>query len=256
MTKLHELLAAQETPTKAANVVAEDTLKKFKNVEHFFSGEEVALQMIEQSAANEAIESQAKVSKPVVTTVYDTLEYNLGIWAKAEDVQYQKNQTNCTATGTVMWNGVPFLIGLPVDELLGLESRLVKLKELIAAAPTQDASLNWVPAPEINAHVFKLREPLKTTKTEKTPFPFEKSPATDKHPAQVEIMTKDAVVGTFSKMKFTGTCTAVQKSDAIVLIDDLLIEIKQARMRANETVAVSDKIAAKIVNLILEPFKK
>ena len=255
MTKLHELLAAQETPTKAANIVFEDTLKKFKNVEHFFSGEEVSLQMIEQSPANEAIEGQAKVSKPVVTTVHDTLAWALGIWARAEDLQYQKNQTNRTATGTVLWKGEPFLVDLPVDELLGLEARLVKVKALIEAAPTQDASLNWLPAQDLGAHVFKLREALKTTKTEKTPFPFEKSPATDKHPAQVEVMTRDAVVGSFSKMKFTGTCTAVQKSDAILQIDEFLVEIKQARMRANEAVAVEGKIGDKIVGLIMEHFK-
>ena len=255
MTKLHELLAAEKTPTAAWNTLQEDTLKKFKNPDHFFHGHSKSLLMIEDTAANHAEEDKSREDKPVPTTVYDTLEYALGIFAKAEDLQYQKNATNRVAVGTVMWEGKPLLEGLPVDELLGLEARIQKIRGIIEAAPTLDATKNWVHAPQLGTHVWELAQAEKTTKTEKTVFPIVMSPATDKHPAQVQAATKDSVVGTFSTMKRSGACTAVQKSDALVRVDALLIEIKQARMRANETVAVDGKIADKIVNLLLEPFK-
>lgn len=253
MAKLHEILAAQDTPMKAWHAMIEDTLKKFKAADHYFNGHEKTLSMIEDSPANTALAAAARESKPVVTNVFDTLKWALDIFADAEDLQYQKNQTNRSATADIMWHGKVLLSGVPVDELLGLEARLVKIRELIATVPTLDAALNWVPAQDVSPHVFKLAQPHETTKTEKRPYPFVKAPATEQHPAQVEVFTKDEVVGTFITMKFTGAATAVQKSDALVNIDLLMREIKQARMRANEVPAVVEKIAAQIVEVILKP---
>lgn len=255
MTKLHELLAAEKTPTAAWNTLREETIKKFKNAEHFFRGHSKSLAMIEDTPANRAEEEKAREDKPVPTTVWDTLDYALKIFAKAEDLQYQKNATNRVATATVMWQSKVLLEDLPVDELLGLEARLGKLREVIEAIPTLDATKHWQDAPQIGDHVWELPFAEKTTKTEKIVVPIIMAPATEQHPAQVQAIQKDNVVGTFALMRRSGEATAVQKSDAIVRVDELLVEIKQARMRANETVALSGGIADKIVNLIMEPLK-
>lgn len=255
MAKLHELLAAEKTPTAAWNTLLEETLRKFKNPESYFFGHSKSLKMLDESPANAAEEGKAREEKPVASTVFDTLEYALSIFAKSEDLQYQKNATNRIATGTVMWKGKELLPGLPVDELLGLEARIQKIRGLIDAAPTLDASKYWKKAEQLGAHVWELAQPEQTTKTEKVLSAVQMSPATDKHPAQVQAVTKDNIVGTFSTMKRSGACTTVQKADALVLVDELLVEIKQARMRANETVAVDDKIADTLVQLLLEPFK-
>lgn len=252
MAKLHELLAAEKTPTGAWNQLFEDTLKKFKNPTHFFDGHSKSLQMIEDSPANKAIEDQAREEKPVTTTVYDTLEYALDIFARAEDLQYQKNATNRKATGTVMWRGKTLLDGLPVDELLGLEARLTKLRGLLLEVPTLDATKHWV---EQGGYVFALQYPEETTKTEKQLIPVTLKEATKEHPAQVQAVQKDVVVGKFKMIKRSGSATALQKAEAIKRIDELLVEIKQARMRANETEAECGKIAKTLVDLILEPFK-
>lgn len=255
MTKLHELLAAEKTPTAAWNAVREETIKKFKNPDHFFHGHDRSLEMIEDTAANNAEQAMFRVSKPVTTTVYATLDFALGLFARAENLQYQKNATNRMATGTVLWNGEPLLQDLPVDELLGLESRLGDIRKVIDAAPTLDATKHWVPAPDIGSHVFQLKEPERKTKTRKTIRAILLSPATDKHPAQVHANQEEDNVGIFIDMKRSGACTAAQKANALVRIDTLIVEVKQARMRANETVAVDGKIADKLVQLILEPFK-
>lgn len=255
MTKLHELLAAEKTPTAAWNTLREETLKKFKNPVNYFRGHSKSLSMIDETPANQAEEAKSKEERPVASTVYDTLEYALKIFAKAEDVQYRKNATNRVATGTVMWKGAPLLAELPVDELLGLEARLGKIKELIEAIPTLDGSKPWVRATSMGEHVWQLPEPEKTTKTEKIVTPIVMAAATDKHPAQVQAVSKDVVVGTFANMMRSGEATTVQKADAIMRIDELMVEIKQARMRANETVAVDGSVADKIINLILEPLK-
>jgi len=254
MAKLHELLAAEKTPTGAWNSLYEDTLKKFKNPTHFFDGHSKSLKMIEDSPANTATEDQAREEKPVTTTVYETLDYALDIFGKAEDLQFQKNSTNRKAHGTVMWKGQALLKDMPVDQLLGLEARLTKLRLLYAEVPTLDATKHWKPAPNISAHVWELGFPEVATKTEKKTIPNVVVPATKEHPAQVAMSQRDDVIGKYTITKRSGSATALQKAEALKRVDELLIEIKQARMRANETTVEVGSVSDVLLPLLLEPF--
>ena len=209
--------------------------------------------MIDDSPANVAIQDQAREEKPVTTNVYETLEYALDIFGKAEDLQYQKNVTNRHASGLVMWKGET-LFELPIDEMLGLEARLTKLRLLIAEVPTLDASKHWAPATDISAHVWQTVYPEETTKTEKKVVPIIMKDATKEHPAQVQAIQRDDVVGKFTTIKRSGSATALQKAEALKRIDELLVEIKQARTRANETLVTAGKISDRLLPLLLEPF--
>lgn len=255
MAKLHELLAAEKTPTGAWNALIEDTLKKFKNPDNFFKGHSKTLAMISDSAENKAVEDSAREEKPVTTTVYDTLDYALDIWARAEDLQFQKNATNRKATGDVMFRGQVILTGLPVDELLGLEARLTRIRQVFEAIPTVDATKDWELSSQLGELIWVTKFPEETTKTEKVMLPVVMAPATDKHAAQVQAVTKDVVVGKYTTIKRTGEATALQKAEAIKVVDELTIAVKQARMRANETEAVTDKIADTIKAILMAPLK-
>jgi len=255
MTKLHELLAAEKTPTGAWNQLHEDTMKKFKNPTHFFEGHSKSLAMIEDSAPNKAIEAQAREEKPVTTTVLSTLEYALAVFVRAEDFQFQKNKTNQIATGDILWKGNVIAPKVPVDELLGLEARLTKLRQLFQDIPTLDATKEWVKDPNQGSDIWIAKYPEETTKTEKTEIPLILKDATEHHPAQVKSLTKDIVVGKFTMTRRSGSATALQKAEIIKTVDDLLVEIKQARMRANETEIVKDKIGSTLIELILKPLK-
>lgn len=255
MAKLHELLAAEKTPMAAWNQVQLETLQKFKNPSHFFDGHSRSLAMIEDSPANKATEDQAREEKVVTTTVYETLEYALDLFGKSEDLQFQKNATNRKATASIMWNGAVLLADMPVDELLGLEARLTKIRELIAAVPTLDASKRWLIASNSPPGVWTVVFPEDTIKTDKQVIPITLKEATKEHPAQVQAIQKDVTVGKFTTIKRSGAATALQKANAFKCIDMLLVEIKQARMRANETVVESGSVAAVLVPLLLDPFK-
>jgi hypothetical protein len=255
MAKLHELLAAEKTPSAAWNQLREETLKKFGNA-HFFAGHSKALRMLEDTPANAAIQDQAREERPVVTTVFDTLQYALAIFGGSEDLQFQKNATNRLATGTVRWRGKDLLVDMPVDELLGLESRLTQIRALFVAVPTLDAARHWQRDETQGPSVWVSQYPEETTKTEKQMTPVQMAPATDKHPAQVQAVTRDIVVGKFTTVHRSGAATALQKAESIKMIDELLIEVKQARMRANETEVVKGSVAAVLVPLLLEPFRE
>jgi hypothetical protein len=254
MTKLHELLAAEKIPSSAWNQVCEETLKKFSNPANYFEGHSKSLAMLDESPANKAIEDQAREEKTVTTTVHDTLEYALELFAKAEDFQYQKNKTNQIATGTIEFRGT--LIGpVPVDSLLGLEARLTKIRQLLQAIPTLDATKHWTKDTNTGQNIWVSKYPEETTKTDKQVIPIVMAAATDKHPAQVQAATKDIVVGKNTTIKRSGAATALQKAETLKTIDELLIAVKQARMRSNETTVVKDVIGKVLVDLILKPLK-
>lgn len=251
MTKLHEVLAAEKTVSAAWSTLYEETLKKLGN-NHFFEGHTKSLKMLEDSPGNEAIEAQAAEHKALPTNVHDTLEYTLGILARHEDLQLQKNLTNTMAKADVEFRGQTIFTGLPVDQLLGLEARLTKVSTLFVTMPTLDASKNWTYDSQLGCWVAP---PEHTVKTEKIMVPVVMSPATDKHPAQVKESTKDNTVGKFTSIKRSGAVTAVQKAEAIKLIDELMVEVKKARMRANETVVVDAKLGKDLLALLMAPLK-
>jgi hypothetical protein len=252
MTKLHELLASEKTVAAAWNTLHAETLKKLGN-EQFYQGHDKALKMLADHPNNEAIEAAAAEHKRMQTNVYDTLDYALGIFANAENLQAAKNVTNTKALADVHFrNGILFA-ALPVDELLGLENRLGKMRELMLAVPTLDASRQWSLDPQTGAWTG---QPEYSTKTEKIIGAVELSPATDKHPAQIEKVTRDVPVGKITLVRRSGAATAVQKAEAIKLVDELLVEVKKARMRANETELVSgQRVGDTLKALILSTFK-
>lgn len=253
MAQLHELLAAEKVPTAAWNQIQEETKKKFGNP-HFFNGHSKSLKMIVEDETNKAIEDAAREEKEVVTTVYDTLEYALELFAKAEDIQFQKNATNQQALGQVSV-GTLMLAPMPVDELLGLENRLQKIRELFVLMPTVDAAVAWRPDNQAGKHIYVAEHPEVTTKTEKVPTPIVLAEATDKHPAQVNLVTKDVVVGKNTIVRRTGAATALQKAEAIKRVDSLMAEVKRARMRANETPIERVAVGGAITEWLLEPLK-
>lgn len=256
MSKLHELLAAEKTLVAAWNKLYDETMSKLGSPSDWFQGYSKSLSMIEDTPANKALEAQAAEEKQVTTTVRETLDYAFDIFARSEDLQYQKNATNRVAGADVMWRGQVLLENMPVDELLGLEARLVKIRAMFEKMPTMAGSRKWTPAPEIGPYVWQAANAEVNTKTEKVIVPVELSKATEKHPAQVQAVSKDNVVGTMTTIWRSGNCTTNQKAAALKNIDELMAEVKMARMRANQTEVINDRIGHKLKNVLMEAFNE
>jgi hypothetical protein len=253
MAKLHELLAVEKNVTSVANKLAEETSNKFSK-DQYFSGYIKTLKMLSDSPENSAIEEASRDERSLPTTVEETLEYLLGYWANAEDVIYAKNKTNQHANADLLFRGTTLVFNVPVDELLGLEVRLDNLRKLVDRIPTLDASKEWKPTNSRKGEYVSVNEEV-TSKTEKQMTAVVLYEATDRHPAQIERVTADKVVGTFKRKLFSGAATSKQKADALAILDELLVEAKQARQRANSVDASTDKIGSTITKLILSAFE-
>lgn len=255
MGKLHELLAVEKVKVGAANKLLSDTTYKFKKAE-YFSGHVKSLNMIEDSEQNKAIENAAYDVRNLPTTVHETLEYALKFWADAEDVIYQKNSTNKYAVADLYYQGNVISKDVSVDELLGLENRLEVLRKVFEEIPTLNAATRWQQnLGSGRAGAWEAVNPEITTKTERITVPVVLYEATDKHPAQVKESTLDRTVGTFSLEKYSGAATSAQKAKIINIVDELLTEVKQARMRANSVEASTEKIGNTLVDIIMGAFK-
>lgn len=252
--QLHELLAAEKTAVNARDQLTKDTTEKFAKGDSYFKGFTKTLSLFGDDPSNEKVQAAAREDKVLPTTVLTTLEYYFTYWAKAEDVLYRKNITNTTALADLVYEGQVLASGVPVDELMGLESRLSDLRKLATQIPTLDASKDWTPdTTAAQAGTWKTVLPTVTTKTEKETTPVVLYPHSDTHPAQVKEVSKDKIVGTFTMTHTSGATTAIQKANVLAIIDNLIIAVKQARTRANAVPVINAEIGAKITALILEP---
>lgn len=251
MGRLFELLASEKSLSDAANKLIAETKTKFQKAESYFKGHIKTLRMLEEKPENQAVELAAADHKPVTTNVLETLQYTLDHWAKAEDVIFQKNCTNQTARADLEFRGAVLKCDVPVDELMGLEARLTSLRGMLQEVPTLDASREWEPDTQRGAGFWKAKQKETTTKTEKVMTPVVMYAATDKHPAQIEKVTKDVVVGSFTQQYFSGSATTVGKSEAIKAVDDLIVECRKARNRANTVEAHNGRIGGDIVRVIM-----
>ena len=250
MSQLHEILAAEKTVTAASNKLVEDLRNKFSKPETFYSGFEKSLKMHEDGAASQAIEAQARESKPLTAVVFDNVEYALAAWAKTENLLASKNLTNTKALADINFRGNVIATGVPVDELLGLETRIVELRNLFSTMPTLDQSKSWQRDPATNDHAW-IANAENTTKTEKTLVPVVLAPATDKHPAQIEKTTQDRVVGLFTRVARSGCVTPTQKAEIMTVCDELLVAVKEARQRANTVEVVRSDVGTQITKILL-----
>lgn len=247
--KLHEILAIEKSAMGQMNVLLQDTLGKFGK-QHFFQGMIKNLKLLKDSPDNSAIEAAGSESKEVITTVKETLNYLARFWTQSEDIQFQKNVANQIAVGTISLEGFEAK-DIPIDELMGLEARLTKLREVFHAIPTLDATKVWQSS-SVREGVYMSSTPDITTKTEKIISPLILHESTKEHPAQVREVSKDEVIGTFTTHHFSGAITSLKKAEMLERIDVLLAEIKKARMRANSCEVKESKIGQSIMDYLLK----
>ena len=254
-TKLHAILAVEKTRTSQSTLLSTDAQQKFKKASHYFNGHLRTLKMLTESPENVAIEEAAREEKTVPTTVHETLNYMLNAWATAEDISFIKNTTNTVAFADIIFRGNTIVKNVPVDELLSLEVKLENLRKVLADMPTLDASKTWVASESGRLGEHVSISPEKVSKTEKRMTPVVLYAATEKHPAQIEKIQTDAVIGTFTKILYSGEATSAQKAEVLSVMDDLLVATKDARMRANCTNIVNVQMGDTIKNLIMDCFK-
>ncbi len=176
-------------------------------------------------------------STPVQVRVPEVMDEVSAALARMFDVTLTKDVANCQAKADIVVDGRVLLADAPVTFLMTLEKKLVDVGTFVAKLPVHDIAEKWSWDPNANAYATAVTQ---TTRTKKLPRNHVLAPATDKHPAQVQMYTEDKVVGDWLTVKFSGALPAERKAELMARVDTLIDAVRVAREVAN-TITVTDR---------------
>jgi hypothetical protein len=149
---------------------------------------------------------------------------------EAINVTAQKEQANTVAAAPVLVDGKLVIGKVPATTLLFLERRLTNLRTFLEALPELDIGEEW--EPDYDSGLSRTA-PVETQRTVKLQRPLVLFPATDKHPAQTQVVTEDVLAGFWNTTRQSGAIAKTRKLELIDRVDKLLIGVKEAREEAN-----------------------
>lgn len=159
------------------------------------------------------------------------------------DVTATRDEANTRAKADVVLNGTTILSGIPATTLLWLEKQLMDLRTFLTHLPVLDPAETWTWDEEQGIWITAESRAHRTAKVVKSLVLY---PATDRHPAQVDKITEDVIIGYWVTRKFSGAIPRVRKEALIQRAGDLLAAVKKAREAAN-MVTVSDQAIGQVL---------
>lgn len=246
--QLHEVLAVEPDLLKSMRKVIDEAKHTFKEKASHF----VAWTKVYHSINEDDIENGRAENHEMTTTVDEKLDYISDFIVKAIDCTAQKEATNQKASAKLSI-GVATFDNVPATLLLNLEHRTKELRELLNTIPTLQPGVDWQEDHTFNKdNVYKCHTPQETSRTKKTVRGVELSPATDRHPAQVEKVTEDVPIGKYVQTVWSGMITPAKKSRILGRLDEVEHAIKKARMRANTQAVAKLDIGRSLMDYIIK----
>lgn len=235
--KLNQVIAVEKGVKQRNNDVGSELVKAVKKPA-LFNGFAKKYKPLEEN--NEQFPPE---TLKVQMTTSQVLKDSNKVLADLLDVTATKDHANCNAKADVKVDGETLLKEVPATYLLFLEKQLTDMHTLVAEFPVLDASEEW--ALDENAGLYKT-DVSQTHKTKKVQKALVMYPATDKHPAQTQLITDDQTVGHWETVKMSGAMPLPDKTKLLEKIEKLQKAVKFAREEANTTLApdvsVSDKL--------------
>lgn len=252
MSKLHELLAVQGSLAGQASKVRGDLASTFEKKPHLFKAHKKCFTPIEEGALS-TVEEQLDIQ----STVAQEIEWVSKSLAKAVDVAFQVDLANTTAKASIETEtGEKLADDIPATTLLQLEKRIAEWKDLIAVIPTLDPAKGFQLDRDHGAGHYKARDVTKR-RTIKTKKLYVKYAATDKHPAQTELVDEDVLTGMILEQEWSGLITPALKAELLDRVETLLRAVSKARSKANDQVVDSEKhkLGKDLLDFVFKPLQ-
>lgn len=246
-TKLHEILAVEPERERTAKKIIDEATKTFSDKPNMFIGAHKTWQMFEDAAQHQA---PADEHQALATTVPDKLDWVQKNVSRYFDTNLQKECANQKAKADLIVNGVTIATDLPATFLLGMETKLNRLRPVYEAIPVLPPSMDWEDAPELGEHVRKAVHPEEKFKSAKTFQHKVLYDATPEHPAQIERWEETVNVGKSVRETWSGMLTTHEKAMLLSRLETLQQAVKSARQRANSVEVVDRKVARDLFSFI------
>jgi len=246
--QLHQILAVENEKKSTAAAMLAEGIKTFKDKQSHFDGE--TRKYIKQVDDSDDLPNE---HKEVVTDVTTRLEYTLGFMGDALDVILSKEETNASGTALAELKVEDTNFGtFSATSLLQIESQLKNLRVFYNHIPTLDPVKKWKKNSQNGLYETRTEVSYRTAKRPKV---IVLHPATDKHPAQTQLINEDIQVGMWEKSYSSGRITPLQKSKVLGNIDKLINAVKRARSIANNAEVIPVKVSKKFFEFINSPLK-
>ncbi|MBU8921226.1 MAG: hypothetical protein KOO63_05350 [Bacteroidales bacterium] len=247
MGKLHELLSVEPDVVGTAKAIVDEGISTLGKKGERFTGLRKTYQPLDEEGTS---------YPPEITQVQETvsgkLDYVAGTLAKAINIVLSKEVTN-TLTSAKLLIGKEDFGEFPATVYLALEKQVKEFRRVLQAVPTLDPAYTWKADPG-RAHTM-VTDTVETQRTEKQHQPVVMYEATKEHPAQVEMISRDVVVGNWNTIKESGMISVRAKSEMLARCDQVIRAIKTARQRANDIEASKVTVGMAILKFITEERK-
>jgi hypothetical protein len=224
MPKLNQIVAV--VAGKKTRVEKEfGDLYKTLQKHDLFSGISRQYQPVDEGG--EELPSERKAAQKSAKQILDQARTTLIDMMDAVATQEYGNQK---ATADVKVDGVVVLPQVPVTVLLYLQKQLDDLHTFVGSIPTLDPAEVWTYNAADGTFVT---EEIRTVRTKKVQKPIVLYDATDKHPAQTQLITEDITAGHWRTRKTATTMAAMERQNILDRIVKLQDAVKIAREEAN-----------------------
>jgi hypothetical protein len=246
MAKLHELLAVESDLEGTYNRILKETGTNFiKHPDRYF-GKHLRVDFFDENSPKEA-----DVHKEMDDTVNSKLKYSQKSVVRYLDAVLQKERTNQEARADLIVDGITIAKDVPATFLLGLETKLKKVRtHLYETIPTLQPGVKWEKDISIGKDVYRMVNSEEKFRTKKVMKNHVVSPATDKHPAQVNVYNEDEKVARVITDTWCGMISSAEKSQKLNKIDKLIRSVKKARQKANTAEVVNMTIGKELFDFI------
>lgn len=200
--------------------------------------------------SNESGENFPAENKRVELRAQDMLREAAKTLSELFDITAAKDIANCKALADVRLDGKVLLEKVPATYLLFLEKQLTDFHTFVSKLPTLDQAQEW--NSDKATGLFRTA-PFYTIKTKKVQKPLVLYPATDKHPAQTQLITEDETVGQWENVKLSGAIQESEKKALVEKIEKLTKAVKVAREEANDAQATEVAFGKVVFGWLLGP---
>lgn len=234
-TRLHELLAVRTSLETQAGTTTNGLAGTFEKKQHLFTGRLKSFAPFGETAIAKT-EEQVDIQTGVLTEL---------AWLKQHVIPWIDNILHIAEGNTdakadiILDNGLVIATNIPTSALLDFERLIDGLRQFALKIPTLDPAKSFAPAPDKGANIYAAR-PVEKVRREKRRKVIVLSPATDRHPAQVQLVEEDEPTGTIQEQEWSSMITPAQKAEILARIENLARATKRARQRANTAIVDLD----------------
>jgi hypothetical protein len=242
MTQLHQILAAERDVKKTAA----DSITNAHHVSQkadLFNGLRRTYTPFDDGDIGRPAEGNLQRYKAI-----DVIAQAARSWQALWDLTLTKDEGNTAARADVtLEDGTVIATNRPATWLLWMEKQLDDLATFVDKLPVLDPTVRWEFSPEANTWES---EPVESIASKKVQEVIVKYPATDKHPAQTEMVQVDKPVGRWTAIRTSGALPAQEVAKMKDRVTALQIAFKQARARANQAEIVQQHQAESILDYV------